>query len=125
VAPNVRQISDSLDHAWYQNRAGNFDMNKLDKVAIATAHIATCSTAAWWVRRNSRTFPRSELIWRAYLRLGMQQFLSLTAGHARQYGPRRIYDHVGGVIARYAVDDQWLIPHSKRCCTTTRSSSTS
>ena len=37
LSPNVRQISDSLDQAWYQNRAGTLDMFKLDRVAIATA----------------------------------------------------------------------------------------
>src|SRR6185369_4046137 len=78
VAPNVRQISDQLDQAWYQNRAGQFDMNKLDKVAIATAQNCDMFYGGMVGAPKFPNVPAIELIWRAYLRLGMQQFLSLT-----------------------------------------------
>ena len=58
--------------------------------------------------------PVLELLWRAYLRTGMQQFLSLTLVTLDNMGRGGIYDHVGGGFARYAIDDQWLIPHFEK-----------
>ena len=29
-----------------------------------------------------------------------------------------IYDHLGGGISRYTVDEKWIIPHLKKCCMT-------
>jgi uncharacterized protein len=37
IAPNVRQVAEQLDAAWYQNRAGTFVILKLDRVAVAVA----------------------------------------------------------------------------------------
>ena len=34
-----------------------------------------------------------------------------------------IYDHLGGGFSRYAVDEKWLVPHSKKCCTIMRNCS--
>ena len=114
IAPNVRQISDHLEQAWYQNRAGNFDMNKLDRVAIATAQNCDMFYGGIVGAPKFPNVPVLELLWRAYLRTGMQQFLSLTLCALDNMGRGGIYDHVGGGFARYAVDDQWLIPHFEK-----------
>ncbi len=114
IAPNVRQISDHLEQAWYQNRAGNFDMNKLDRVAIATAQNCDLFYGGIVGAPKFPNVPVLELLWRAYLRTGMQQFLSLTLCALDNMGRGGIYDHVGGGFARYAVDDQWLIPHFEK-----------
>ena len=114
VQPNVRQISDSLDQAWYQNRAGNFDMHKLDRVAIATAQNCDIFFGGITGAPKFPNVPVLELMWRAYLRTGMQQFLSLTLVAFDNMGRGGIYDHIGGGFARYAVDDQWLVPHFEK-----------
>ena len=114
LAPNVRQISDSLDQAWYQNRAGSFDMNKLDRVAVATAQNCDMFYGGMIGAPKFPNVPILELLWRAYLRTGMQQFLSLTLVALDHMGRGGIYDHVGGGFARYAVDDQWLVPHFEK-----------
>ena len=114
VAPNVRQISDSLDQAWYQNRAGTFDMTKLDRVAIATAQHCDMFYGGMVGSPKFPNVPVLELLWRAYLRLGMQQFLSLTLVSLDNMGRGGIYDHVGGGFSRYSVDEQWLVPHFEK-----------
>jgi uncharacterized protein YyaL (SSP411 family) len=114
VQPNVRQISDSLDQAWYQNRAGNFDMHKLDRVAIATAQNCDIFFGGITGAPKFPNVPVLELLWRAYLRTGMQQFLSLTLVTLDNMGRGGIYDHIAGGFARYAVDDQWLVPHFEK-----------
>ena len=114
LQPNVRQISDSLDQAWYQNRAGQFDMKKLDKVAVATAQNCDIFYGGIVGSPKFPNVPILELLWRAYLRTGMQQFLSLTLVSLDNMGRGGIYDHVGGGFARYAIDDQWLMPHFEK-----------
>ena len=114
VQPNVRQISDSLDQAWYQNRAGTFDMHKLDRVAIATAQNCDIFFGGLTGAPKFPNVPVLELLWRAYLRTGMQQFLSLTLVTLDNMGRGGIYDHIGGGFARYAVDEQWLLPHFEK-----------
>jgi uncharacterized protein len=114
VAPNVRQISDHLEQAWYQNRAGTFDMNKLDRVAIATAQNCDMFYGGIVGSPKFPNVPVLELLWRAYLRTGMQQYLSLVLCALDNMGRGGIYDHVGGGFARYAVDDQWQVPHFEK-----------
>jgi len=55
-----------------------FDINKLDRVAIATAQNCDIFYGGMSVRRNSQRAEPFEIVWRAYLRTGMQQFLSVT-----------------------------------------------
>jgi hypothetical protein len=115
VQPNVRQISDSLDQAWYQNRAGTFRHAQARSRRDRNAQ--NCDIFLWRHCRRaeiSPMFPVLELLWRAYLRTGMQQFLSLTLVTLDNMGRGGIYDHIGGGFARYAVDEQWMLPHFEK-----------
>ena len=114
LTPNVRQISDSMDSAWYQNRAGAFDILKLDRVAVATAQNCDIFYGGVLGAPKFPNVPILNLLWRSYLRTGMQQFLSLTLVWLDNMGRGGIYDHLGGGFSRYAVDDQWQIPHFEK-----------
>ncbi len=53
-------------------------------------------------------------LWRAYVRTGGSMFresVALTMNNICQGG---IYDHLGGGIARYSVDGEWLVPHFEK-----------
>lgn len=55
-----------------------------------------------------------ELLWRAWLRTGDARYrnaVTLTLTRMVQGG---IYDHLGGGLARYAVDERWLVPHFEK-----------
>ncbi|MEQ8746382.1 thioredoxin domain-containing protein [Pyruvatibacter sp.] len=55
-----------------------------------------------------------ELLWRTWLRIGDERCrnaVTLTLTRMCQGG---IYDHLGGGLARYAVDDTWLVPHFEK-----------
>ena len=62
-------------------------------------------------------FPQAfvyDLIWRNYLRTkdsDLAHAVRTTLTHICQGG---IYDHLGGGFSRYAVDDEWLIPHFEK-----------
>jgi uncharacterized protein YyaL (SSP411 family) len=114
IAPNVRQVSEQLDSAWYQNRAGTFDILKLDRVAVAVAQNCDIFYGGVLGAPKFPNVPILELLWRSYLRTGMQQFLSLTLVALDNVGRGGIYDHIGGGFARYAIDEQWQIPHFEK-----------
>jgi uncharacterized protein len=114
VAPNVRQIADHFEQTWYQNRAGSFDMHKLDRVAIATAQNFDMFYGGMVGAPKFPNIPLIELLWRAYLRTGLQQFLSQVLCALDNMGRGGIYDHVGGGYSRYSVDEQWLVPHFEK-----------
>jgi uncharacterized protein YyaL (SSP411 family) len=56
-----------------------------------------------------------EMLWRAWLRdrssTGLFQSVIVTLDRLCQGG---IYDHLGGGFARYATDNEWLIPHFEK-----------
>ena len=59
-----------------------------------------------------------ELLWRAWVRSGraadkapLRSAVTVTLDRMSQGG---IYDHLGGGFARYATDEEWLIPHFEK-----------
>jgi len=114
MEPNIRQIAQRLDEAWYQNRAGTFDMPKLEKVAVAVAQHFDIFYGGMTGAPKFPNVPLLEMLWRAYLRTGMQQFLSLVLCSMDYMGRGGIYDHLGGGFARYSVDEEWIIPHFEK-----------
>ncbi|MBD8891574.1 thioredoxin domain-containing protein [Roseibium litorale] len=62
-------------------------------------------------------FPQAsvmELIWRLGLRNGNDDAKSVYLHTLRKISNGGIYDHLGGGIARYAVDEHWLVPHFEK-----------
>jgi uncharacterized protein YyaL (SSP411 family) len=114
MAPNIRQIAQKIDEAWYQNRAGSFDANKLDRIAVAVAQNLDIFYGGVTGTPKFPNVPLLELTWRAHLRTGLPQFQALTLCALDFMGRGGIFDQIGGGYARYAVDEQWLVPHFEK-----------
>ena len=54
------------------------------------------------------------LIWRAGVRTGDADLGRIVKHSLDRMCQGGIYDHLGGGFARYAVDDQWLVPHFEK-----------
>jgi hypothetical protein len=67
--------------------------------------------------RGAPKFPQPQFfgfLWRAGLRYGLAnplEAVNLTLTHTAQGG---IYDHLGGGLSRYSVDERWLVPHFEK-----------
>ena len=62
-------------------------------------------------------FPQTiflEVLWRAYLRTGIQQFIQLVTTTMDASVLGGLYDHVGGGFFRYTQDERWLVPHFEK-----------
>ncbi len=60
------------------------------------------------------SFALTEFLWRGYLRTAsapLQHLVQVTLDGMCLGG---IYDHVGGGISRYAVDERWMVPHFEK-----------
>ena len=67
--------------------------------------------------KGAPKFPQAavfDLLWRLHLKTGERSFadaVTVTLANICQGG---IYDHLAGGIARYSVDDRWLVPHFEK-----------
>ena len=67
--------------------------------------------------RGAPKFPNAamyELMWRAGLRTGEKRFFELIEHTLERISEGGIYDHLGGGISRYSVDERWLTPHFEK-----------
>lgn len=58
--------------------------------------------------------PVLDLVWRTWLRSGDEEARNAFLLTLRQISNGGIYDHLGGGISRYSVDDRWLVPHFEK-----------
>ncbi|MBC2861556.1 thioredoxin domain-containing protein [Stappia sp. 28M-7] len=56
----------------------------------------------------------SELVWRTSLRTGDAEALRTCILTLERMSNGGIYDHIGGGLARYSVDERWLVPHFEK-----------
>jgi uncharacterized protein YyaL (SSP411 family) len=90
-------------------------LSVLDEIAIRLAQ--NCDTT-WGGFGQAPKFPSPylfDLIWRGYLRdrenTRLRDAVTVTLDRMCQGG---IYDHLAGGFARYATDNEWLIPHFEK-----------
>jgi uncharacterized protein len=55
-----------------------------------------------------------ELMWRSWRRIGETAHRDAVLRTLTRMSQGGIYDHLGGGFARYAVDDEWLVPHFEK-----------
>ena len=55
-----------------------------------------------------------ELLWRAYLRTGLPQYSQLLFGALDNILYGSVWDHVGGGMFRYCLDERWMVPHFEK-----------
>ena len=95
--------------------AGRLETIQLDMAAIRIGQRFDIFLGGLLGRR--RNFPSRrllEVLWRAYLRTGVPQFLQLVSTTLDNMLLGGLYDHVGGGFFRYTMDERWLVPHFEK-----------
>ncbi len=114
VAQTTIRVQDMFAQLWSRDLSGELDGGAINIHAI---HIAQRFDIFYGGLTGAPKFPTTgllELLWRAYLRTGADQFRGLTYTALNAMCMGGIYDHVGGGFARYATDERWLIPHFEK-----------
>jgi uncharacterized protein len=114
VATAGTRLTEQLNNLWNRDMRGALDANTLDTVSLRVAQRFDIFFGGLTGAQKFPSVPLVELVWRAYLRTGAQQYLqvsSVTLDHMLLAG---LYDHVGGGFYRYTTDERWLVPHFEK-----------
>ncbi|HEX3943165.1 MAG TPA: thioredoxin domain-containing protein [Rhizomicrobium sp.] len=114
VANTTQQVQEMYANLWGRDLRGRLDAAVLDNAALAVGRRFDIFHGGL---SGAPKFPQLglvELVWRAYLRTGIEQFNQLVHTTLINICFGGIYDHVGGGLHRYSVDERWLVPHFEK-----------
>jgi uncharacterized protein YyaL (SSP411 family) len=114
VRPTADRLKEIISQAWSQNRSGNVDPLLLEHVSVATAQRYDIFFGGMTGTPKFPNYASLKFLWRAYLRTGTNQFLQVVMTTLEGLCRGGIYDHVGGGISRYAVDERWIVSHFEK-----------
>ena len=114
IANNRDALKQALNQMSQTRTEGALSLEIIDQAVRALARQIDQSRGGL---RGAPKFPQSsifEMLWRGYLRSkddGQVKLLNATLENICQGG---IFDHLGGGISRYSVDENWLVPHFEK-----------
>ncbi|HEV2650989.1 MAG TPA: hypothetical protein VGU69_07025, partial [Rhizomicrobium sp.] len=114
IATGTARVLDQLKTLWHRDMRGAPDQISLDFGAI---RIGQRFDMFFGGANGPTKFPSAsllEVLWRAYLRTNMPQFLQLTTVTLDNMLLGGMYDHVGGGFFRYSIDDRWILPNFEK-----------
>jgi hypothetical protein len=114
ILKNSAQIRELFERSWSQSHAGGLTANQLNQIAVRVAQNYDIFFGGLTGAPKFPHPPSLQLLLRTFIRTRVAQFdqlAGITLDFMCQGG---IYDHIGGGFARYAVDEQWLIPHFEK-----------
>ena len=114
VANTINRVQEVYANLWSRDLRGQLDGTVLDNAAMAVARRFDIFYGGISGAPKFPSFGLTELLWRAYLRTGVEQFQQLTNQTMVNICLGGIYDHVGGGLHRYSVDERWLVPHFEK-----------
>ena len=114
VRNTTARIQEVYANLWSRDLRGQLDATVLDNTALAIGRRFDVFSGGLSGAPKFPQFGLTELLWRAYLRTGVEQFNQLVQTTLVNICLGGIYDHVGGGLHRYAVDERWLVPHFEK-----------
>jgi uncharacterized protein YyaL (SSP411 family) len=114
VANTAARVQQNFVNLWGRDMRGPLDPALLDAAVIK---IGQRFDVFYGGLLGTPKFPSAhlvELLWRGYLRTGVEQFNQLAITSLTSMSIGGIYDHIGGGFARYSTDERWLVPHFEK-----------
>jgi len=114
VANTTERVQQQFATLWGRDLSGALQPGVFDEIAV---RLGQRFDIFFGGVTGAPKFPSTglvELLWRAYLRTGAEQFNQLVQTALSNMSMGGIYDHLGGGYARYAIDDRWLVPHFEK-----------
>ncbi len=108
------RINEQIQELWNRDRRGQYDGPTLEIVSIRVAQRFDIFMGGLIGNSKFPSLPLVELLWRAYLRGGMPQFIQLASTSLDHMLVGALYDHVGGGFHRHCVDESWAVPHFEK-----------
>jgi uncharacterized protein YyaL (SSP411 family) len=114
VTTNVTAIAAAMQKLSTNRSGGEFSTSLLDRVADRLLEEVDMEKGGIG---SAPKFPQPAiftLLWRAYKRTGRPEFRNAVDVTLTQMAQGGIYDHLGGGLARYSTDADWLVPHFEK-----------
>jgi uncharacterized protein YyaL (SSP411 family) len=114
LTQRTNSLAAQLDNLWNRDMRGPLTTTVLDRAAIA---VGQKFDIFYGGMTGEQKFPQTqllELLWRAFLRTGLDQFLQVSSKSLDALLLTSICDHVGGGFFRYTADERWLTPHFEK-----------
>ena len=119
VDKNAQTVFDQMSHLLDRDMRGPADQIQIDIAAlrIGQRYDIFLGGQLAYLGNGAMKFPQAiflDILWRAYLRSGIQQFLQMVTTTIDAVVLGGLYDHVGGGFFRYTMDERWLTPHFEK-----------
>jgi uncharacterized protein YyaL (SSP411 family) len=115
VVENINLLRDRLNETYERAPSGRMlSVEGLDAAAKRQCQMMDMFNGGITGSPKFPSMPMIELLWRAYTRSTMPQFLQAVEVTMMNICQGGIYDHLGGGFARYSVDEYWLVPHFEK-----------
>jgi uncharacterized protein YyaL (SSP411 family) len=114
IANSAIRVNEAYTTLWGRDLRGPLDAWIMDRTAVNIGRRFDVFFGGLVGAPKFPSFGLVEQLWRAYLRNGIAQFNQLTQGTLTNISAGGIYDHIGGGLHRYSVDERWLVPHFEK-----------
>jgi uncharacterized protein YyaL (SSP411 family) len=114
VANATERVQQTFAQLWSRDLRGDLTPGVLDNLAVL---IGQRFDMFYGGVTGAPKFPSTalvEMLWRAYLRTGVEQFNQLVQASLTNMSMGGMYDHLAGGYARYSTDDRWIVPHFEK-----------
>jgi uncharacterized protein YyaL (SSP411 family) len=114
VANNVAAIGEAMQKLATPKSGGELSMALIDRIADRLLEEVDPEQGGIG---GAPKFPQPAiftLLWRAYRRSGRVEFKNAVTTTLTRMAQGGIYDHLGGGLARYSTDANWLVPHFEK-----------
>ncbi|HXS07554.1 MAG TPA: thioredoxin domain-containing protein, partial [Rhizomicrobium sp.] len=119
AARTAQTIADQMAHLLDRDMRAQAEAIQIDAAALRMGQRYDIFLGGQLAYLNNGTqkFPQAiflQILWNAYLRSGIQQFLQMVTCTIDNAVLGGLYDHIGGGFFRYTIDERWLVPHFEK-----------
>ncbi len=114
IAHNIKNLTTALEKLNSGQPGQIVSRETLDKISSYFLSLIDPANGGIGAAPKFPNLTILNLLWNAYIRTGGDAYKSAVIHSLTRICQGGIYDHLGGGIARYAVDAEWLVPHFEK-----------
>ena len=114
IATTTTATVTQLSNLWNRDMRGPIDGTLLDTGALRIAQRFDIFFGGQTAQMKFPSVTSLEVLWRAFLRTGMTQFMQLMSITLDNILLGGLFDHIGGGFSRYCSDERWQVPHFEK-----------
>ena len=117
AARNSAHVLENLNGLFARDSRGPLESIQLDMAAIRIGQRFDIFMGGQTGPTKFPSMALLEVLWRAFLRTGLAQYMHLVSTTMNSMLLGGLYDHVGGGFFRYTLDERWMVPHFEKSLT--------